>query len=184
MAGWVLGLSIVKNLVELHAGTVAASSSGKGLGASFHVRLPVAAVAAPTVAPKAPPPLPMGRRRLRTLFVEDNEYVREQIAWMLEQEGLDVVVCATGEQAEIEFNRSAFDVVVTDVSLPKMSGVDLARRLLAAHPRTWVVFASGYPMGDKLDQFGPRVRSLNKPFETVDLQRLLDEVHGNLEPSV
>ncbi len=120
------------------------------------------------------------RRRLRTLFVEDNEYLREQVAWMLEQEGLDLAVCATGEQAEIEWQRGAFDILITDVSLPRMSGVDLARRILAAAPDTWVVFATGYPMADRLAQFGPHVRSLDKPFDAVDLQRVLDEVHESL----
>ncbi len=137
---------------------------------------------AASVGPRAPQPH-SPRRRLRTLFVEDNEYLREQIAWMLEQEELDVVVCATGEQAEIEFKRGAFDVVITDVSLPKMSGVDLARRVLAASPTTWVVFATGYPMADKLAYFGSHVRSLDKPFDVADLQRVLEEIHDSVGPA-
>jgi CheY-like chemotaxis protein len=145
------------------------------------VRSLVARTGAETAAAAVPPPPQGGRRRLRTLFVEDNEYLREQIAWLLEQEGLDVVVCATAEQAEIEFHRGAFDVVMTDVSLPKMSGVDLARRILAAAPDTWVVFVTGYPLADRLAQFGPRVRALDKPFEVADLLRVLEEVHESLK---
>jgi CheY-like chemotaxis protein len=123
------------------------------------------------------------RRCLRTLFVEDHDHIREQLAWMLRQEGLDLVVCATGEEAEAEFKRDTFDIVVTDISLPKMSGVDLARRVLADAPETWIVFATGYPMSDALEQFGPNVRSLTKPFEVEDLRHVLNEIYDSFARS-
>ena len=122
--------------------------------------------------------------RLRALFVEDNADLREQIGWMLEEEGLDFVACANGEDAEVEFGKGGFDVVVTDVSLPKMSGVELARRLLAQWPKTWVVFSTGYPMGDRLAALGSNVRALLKPFEAEDLHRLMNEVRADFQQTV
>lgn len=117
---------------------------------------------------------------LRTLFVEDNADLREQIACLLEEEGLQLVSCATAEEALQAYEPGRFDLVVTDVSLPRMSGVDLARAVLRQAPHAWVVFSSGYPMGTDLSDFGPHVRALLKPFELQDLQQLVGEVRAQL----
>ena len=119
--------------------------------------------------------------RLRALFVEDHADLREQIGWMLEEEGLDVVTCANGEDAEAEFRKGGFDLVLTDISLPKRSGVDLARRVLAQSPQTWVIFSTGYEMGNRLSHLGPHVRMLLKPFEFDELHLLMDEVRADLQ---
>lgn len=113
---------------------------------------------------------------LRTLFVEDNEYLRDIIGELLQEEGLSVTTCADAEEAEAEFFRAPYDLVITDVSLPRMSGTDLAKRVLGAAPATWVVFSSGYALDKGLHQFGPNVRSLPKPFEVEALQALLLEI--------
>ncbi len=113
---------------------------------------------------------------IRTLFVEDNEYLREIIGELLQEEGLAVTACADAEEAEAEFLRTPYDLVITDVSLPRMSGTELAKRLLGAAPSTWVVFSSGYALDKGLQQFGPNVRSLPKPFEVEALQALLLEI--------
>ena len=127
-----------------------------------------------------PPESTLAGRPLRALFVEDNADLRELIASILEEEGLDVVACASGEEAESAFTDNPFDLVVTDVSLPGMSGVQLVKRLLATAPSTWMVFSTGYPMGDSLGSFGSHVRCLPKPFETEELQALLEEVRTAL----
>ena len=121
------------------------------------------------------------RPRLRALFVEDHADLREQIGWMLEEEGLDLVTCANGEDAEVEFGKGRFDLVLTDISLPKMSGVDLARRVLARSPQTWVIFSTGYEMGNRLSHLGPNVRMLLKPFEFDELHRVINEVRADLQ---
>ncbi len=117
---------------------------------------------------------------MRVLFVEDNDEVRSLIGELLEEEGLEVLACASAEAAEIEFDRGRFDVVLTDVSLPSMSGTELARRLLQKRPGLWMVFSSGYPMHDGLASWGPRVRSLLKPFELEELQVLMEEIRASL----
>lgn len=118
---------------------------------------------------------------LRTLFVEDNAELREQIGYLLEEEGLELVACATAEEALQAYAPGKFDLVVTDVSLPHMSGVDLARAILRLTPQAWLVFSSGYPMGSDLLDFGPNVRALLKPFELQDLQQLVGEVRAQLK---
>lgn len=122
-------------------------------------------------------PLPM---RLRALFVEDNLDLQEQIGWLLEEEGLDLVTCASGEDAIVEFAKGGFDAVVADVSLPKMTGVELARLVLAREPEAWAIFCTGYCMGDRLSDFGPNVRSLLKPFEPEALRDVMNEVRADL----
>ena len=99
---------------------------------------------------------------------------------MLEEEGLDLVTCASGEAAELEFRKGGFDVVVTDVSLPKMTGIEFARRVLAHSPQTWLIFSTGYALPGKLSEFGPHVRALLKPFEADELHRLMEEVRVGL----
>jgi len=113
---------------------------------------------------------------LRVLFVEDNDDLREQIAFLLEEVGLQPQSCATAEEALAIYSPGRFDLVLTDVSLPQMSGVDLARAILRHAPDAWVVFSSGYAMGSDLSDFGPNVRALLKPFDVPDLQQLLAEI--------
>jgi len=121
----------------------------------------------------------LGRRAdrpLRALFVEDNDDLREQITWMLEEEGLKVQSFAGAEEALACYVPEDVDLVITDVSLSGMSGVEFARAILRRAPDAWVVFSSGYPMGNDLSDFGPHVRALLKPFDFADVRRLIDEV--------
>ncbi len=115
---------------------------------------------------------------LRILFVEDNEYLRETIAALLEAADREVVSCGSAEQALREFSRCRCDVLITDVSLGGMSGIDLARAVLRIEPGAWVVISSGYAFDHGLDALGPRVSSLPKPFELDDLDALLDRVRA------
>ena len=71
--------------------------------------------------------------------------------------------------------------MLTDISLPKMSGVDLARQVLAQSPLTWVIFSIGYELGNRLSHLGPKVRMLLKPFEFDELHRLMNEVRADLQ---
>ena len=79
--------------------------------------------------------------------------------------------------------QEPFDVLVTDVSLPGMSGTDLARHVLAKDPERWVVLCSGYHFGAALASLGPHVRALVKPFELEDLDALLAEISTALKTS-
>lgn len=118
---------------------------------------------------------------MRVLYVEDHEDVRELIGELLVEEGLDVLACESGEAALSAFESSGpFDFVLTDVSLPGVSGTDLARLLLAREPGLWVVFASGYVMPISAATWGPRVRALLKPFEAEQLTALVTEIRADL----
>jgi len=117
------------------------------------------------------------RRRLRALFVEDNVDLQEQIGWMLDEAGVDFVACANAEEALAMFEPGNFDLVMADISLPGMSGVDLAKLVLQRHPDSWFVFSTGYAMGDALAKLGRHVRTLVKPFDLEELLEILEEIH-------
>ncbi|MEP7099530.1 MAG: response regulator [Burkholderiales bacterium] len=114
------------------------------------------------------------------LYVEDNDDVRELIGMLLEGAARELVQCASGEAALAALAQRPFDILITDVSLPGLSGTELARRALAANPRQWVVLCSGYEFGQALHTLGPNVRSLPKPFEAEDLDALLSEIMTRL----
>ena len=117
---------------------------------------------------------------LSILYVEDNQELRETFLEMLEAEGREIVACADGEAALALWEARAFDVVLTDISLPGMSGTDLARRILAKDPNKWIVLCSGYHYPHGLATLGPNVRSLPKPFELEELDALMCEITGVL----
>lgn len=119
--------------------------------------------------------------KLCVLFVEDDEYLRETLAAMLEEDDREVHPCANAEEALAAFAERPFDVLVSDVSLPGMSGMDLARKVLEHKPEQWVVLSSGYLLDDKaLREMGPNVRSLPKPFEMDDMDALLGRIRQQL----
>lgn len=117
---------------------------------------------------------------MRILYVEDNADLRETIGLLMESESRFVTSCATAEQA-LELDAvQPFDVVVSDVSLPGLSGTDLARQLLEADTQRWIILCSGYDLGPYPTAWGPHVRTLLKPFEIEDLETLLDSIQEAL----
>ena len=117
---------------------------------------------------------------MRILYVEDHPELRETIGMLMEGEGRIVTPCASAEEALVLDAGNPFDVLVTDVSLPGLSGTDLARQLLADDPQRWVVLCSGYELGSQPTQWGPNVRVLLKPFELEELEQLLTSIHTAL----
>jgi YesN/AraC family two-component response regulator len=94
----------------------------------------------------------------------------------MEGDGQTVTSCATAEEALELDAQQTFDLLVSDVSLPGLSGTDLARKLLAEDPQRWVVLCSGYELGSYPTSWGPNVRTLLKPFELDELDQLLGSI--------
>ncbi len=172
-----LGLTLVRRLVELHGGTVAAASGGPGQGSELTVRLPIVTVPDHAVdvtstsrpAPHAEP--------LRILVVEDNEDSRDMLQMLLEGQGHSVDVAGDGIAGLECLLGSAHDVALVDVGLPGIDGYDLARRVRERRPDAAVrlVALTGYGQAED------RARALAagfdehlvKPVTAVDLQRVL-----------
>jgi CheY-like chemotaxis protein len=113
---------------------------------------------------------------LRILYVEDNQLVREVTSELLTQERRHIVALANAEDALREFKRQSFDLVITDVSLPAMSGLDLVRHILELNPAAPIIIASGYFLDLTLQPWGSNVRAIIKPFEGADIDALITEV--------
>jgi len=126
-----LGLAIVRHLVELHGGTVAAASPGEGLGATFTVRIP--ALDAQGESRPAPAVLEAdGLRRLAglvVLVVDDDAGSRELVSSMLEGYGARVTTVDSGERALALLMQQPPDVLIADLAMPQMTGIDLIHRV-------------------------------------------------------
>jgi len=142
-----IGLSLVKGLVEMHGGKVAAESAGAGAGSRFTVSLPRSVVVDPPRA-KAPRPAaaPAALRARRVLLVEDNADAAEAVLLLLRELGHDVSVVHDGLQALGAAEAFDPDIVLLDIGLPGMDGYELARRMRGM-PRladAFIVAVSGY----------------------------------------
>lgn len=121
---------------------------------------------------------------LRILYVEDNPLVREVTSELLIRDDRHVVASSTAEEALREFQGKIFDIVITDVSLPAMSGLDLTRKILDLKPGTAIIVASGYFLDLTVLQLGPTVRAIVKPFEAAEIDTLIDELFAGTAPAL
>jgi PAS domain S-box-containing protein len=123
-----IGLTLVKTLVELQGGTVAAHSDGLGRGSEFTVRLPVLTEKAkPASRPAASPPPPAASRRV--LIVDDNDDGAESLAMLLRISGHQTYKAHDGIAAIEEAERLRPDAVLLDIGLPGMNGYEACRRI-------------------------------------------------------
>ena len=132
-SGLGLGLSLVRHLVELHGGTIAATSEGKGHGATFTMRLPLLGAVADdaAVSPAAPAHDVNTIRGRRVLVVDDDVDTRELAGEALMQAGVQVTAVASAEEALAAVRAEPPDAIVADIGLPVVSGYDLMRQLRA-----------------------------------------------------
>jgi signal transduction histidine kinase/ActR/RegA family two-component response regulator len=125
-----LGLALVRQIVELHGGTVNASSSGTNRGSAFVVRLPIAS--ASMVAP-APAAEPVTLKGIHILIVDDNEDGREMLKTALRDYGaiVDVAAGANEAMALLEDTLTP-DVIISDIGMPDADGYEFIRRVRTA----------------------------------------------------
>jgi CheY-like chemotaxis protein len=122
-----IGLSVVKRLIEMHGGTVSASSAGAGQGATFTIRLPRVAQAGVTATDVSMPAV----ARRRALVVDDNQDAAESLAMLLSLDGHEVQAVFSPEQALECVSTFHPEVVLLDIGLPGMDGYEVARRVRA-----------------------------------------------------
>lgn len=121
-----IGLALVRGIVELHGGSIAAASAGPGLGSRFTVRLPLAAG---PVRPAAGPVKDEVQAEVRVMVVDDNQDAAETLAMALELLGCTAKIAHTATEA-LELARVFHPTVgLLDIGLPDMTGYELARRL-------------------------------------------------------
>jgi PAS domain S-box-containing protein len=167
-----LGLSTVDGIVSQSGGFIKVESE-LGEGAAFTVYLPAVDGLANSIP--LPPPEPARAGDETILLVEDEEIVRRLIQRMLEEAGYKVLIAANGHDALTLAEAANFDLVLTDVVMPHMSGSELISRL---DPRIPVLFISGYT-AELVEQhrvLDPGTNLLQKPFTAVELTRKIREL--------
>ncbi|TWU20019.1 hybrid sensor histidine kinase/response regulator [Allorhodopirellula heiligendammensis] len=131
VAGLGIGLTLVRTLVELHGGTVAAASDGIGKGSEFTIRLPAAI--APEVQEAVPAKAPHNVRPMKVLVVDDMRALSVILSRLLTKLGHDVRIVDSGTAALEVLQTFPADVVFSDISMPGMTGYELAKQLRKDH---------------------------------------------------
>ena len=183
-----IGLAIVRHLVELHGGSVSASSDGEDRGATFRVRLPAVALGVTAlerdraVANPVLPPV-AGRtfdlHGCRVVLVEDEPDGRELLAESLRKAGAHVVAVGTAAEGFEAIRRSPPDVLVSDIAMPDEDGYSLVRRVRRLAPehggRVPAIACSAYAREeDRLRALAAGFqRHLAKPLDPADLVALV-----------
>jgi len=174
-----VGLTLVRRLVELHGGTVAAASPGPGRGSEFVVRLPLASGVGtePTRAVASPPAGRPAPRRV--LVVDDNVDAADSLAMLLRLTGHTVWTAYGGPSALEAAERHRPEVVLLDIGLPGMDGYEVARRLRSGAAAAATLLAlTGY--GQETDRRKTHEAGFDhhlvKPVDPDDLVRLFATV--------
>lgn len=172
-----IGLTLVKRLVEMHGGSVSASSDGPGRGSAFTIRLPRLGLHVEPVATAPTRTAFTGARRV--LLVEDSADVRRMLRLRLELEGHEVHETEDGITALSEALDFRPDVAVIDIGLPGPDGWEVARQLRATEvgSRMILLAISGY--GRLADQERSREAGFDAHLvKPVDLDMLTDAIYG------
>ena len=167
-----LGLAISRRLVELMGGEIGVTSvEGEGATFAFVVRLETAAESQPPRPDIVAGPVPS--RRGRALLAEDNPINRKVALLLLHRLGWDVDTAEDGRQALEALARQPYDVVLLDIQMPDIDGLEVARRLLASEPdptrRPWLIAVTANAVaGDRdaclavgIDDFVPKPVTLD-----------------------
>jgi PAS domain S-box-containing protein len=125
-----IGLALAKQLVEMHGGSVTASSAGPGQGSEFVVRLPILA-AQPASTPSAEPPTRPALLPRRILVVDDNQDTAASLVMLLQQDANEIRAAYDGPEAIQTAQQFRPDVVLLDIGLPNLNGYDVARHIRA-----------------------------------------------------
>jgi PAS domain S-box-containing protein len=168
-----LGLSICKNLVELHGGKVSVNSRGRGFGTTATVQLKSVADASMAEDEQEP----AGDQQLlslRILLVEDHDDTRRVLARLLTHFGYNVSIASTVEEARNTFQAERFDAILSDIGLPDGTGYDLIAEAKKTHDFKAVAL-TGYGMSQDIRRSKEAGFDfhLTKPVDVAELRTVL-----------
>jgi len=178
LGGLGIGLTLVKRLVEMHGGTVAAESAGQDMGSTFVIRLPAILEPSQLPHPANEEPARIGASSLRMLVVDDNHDSADSLALLLRCTGGEIRTAYDGLEALQVASDFRPDVVLLDIGLPKADGHEVARRLRREPwgQRMCLIAVTGW--SDESDRARSRDAGFDhhlvKPLDTGRLAQLLD----------
>jgi CheY-like chemotaxis protein len=176
-----IGLAISRRLIELHGGSMSASSEGLGRGSEFLIRLPLGASARRSAA-SLRQRNPAAHKRQRVLIIEDNVDVAKALRVLVTSIGHDVQTAPDGPSGIALLETFTPDVLLLDIGLPGMSGYEVARRVrsLPCGEKILIVAVTGW--GQESDRKHARQAGfdhhLTKPVRLEELERALHSVRA------
>jgi CheY-like chemotaxis protein len=177
-AGTGLGLAVAHGIVNEHEGAISVAST-QGCGTTVVIHLPT--VRASTPAPEQRvSELPPGGSGERILFVDDEQALCTAAGTILSRAGYDPVVCRDSEEAwrRVQSEPDAFALVVSDLTMPGMTGLDLATRIHDIRPDLPILLCSGHAEGlttQSLRELGV-CELLEKPFDYKVFTRTVGKI--------
>jgi PAS domain S-box-containing protein len=165
-----LGLAVSHQIVTGSDGHIFVESE-LGAGTTLHIFLPLCGADEATAVPETAPAIALGR----VLLVEDELEVAAGVSMLLEVEGAEVHVVHRGGEVIPAIERFAPDVVVLDIGLPDIDGVEVYEGLARRWPNLRVLFSTGHAQAHNLETLllRPNVALLVKPYEMSDLRAAL-----------
>jgi two-component system, cell cycle sensor histidine kinase and response regulator CckA len=169
-----MGLAVVQGVVQSHGGTISVQSD-HGKGTRFQLLFPMVSVEQPAEREVSRPEIPMGNERI--LFVDDEAAIVMMTEQMLRRLGYQVESCSHPDDALACFSADPmrFDLLITDMSMPSMSGDQLASAILTIRPGLPLILSTGY--SNKLNGVSPSDLGasaiLHKPFVMEKLARVV-----------
>lgn len=179
-----LGLSVAHGIMGRHGGAISLHSA-PGEGTSFHLYLPETSPPMDDAPARTPERIAASKQ---LLFADDDQSVRQAWATLLERQGWAVSTARDGEEAWALFQRGTprFDLVLSDLSMPKLDGASLAKRIRATESPPPIVLMSGNVSAEDADLLVRTdfVAVLHKPVDPDELFRVLAEVFEQVSPKV
>ncbi len=168
-----LGLSTSYGIVARHGGSITVESE-PGRGSRFSIAFPI-----PATLPDDPEaaPLTVGRRTGRILVIDDEPHLRDVVTNLLRLEGHLAVGVGSGAEGVEVFRSEPFDVVITDLGMPDLSGLEVARKAREVHPGVRIILCTGWNAAlSQAEQRASGVdRLLEKPFRLDKLLQLVND---------
>jgi signal transduction histidine kinase/ActR/RegA family two-component response regulator len=181
-----IGLALVKGIVELHGGTVAAQSAGLGKGSEFLIRLPLIP-ASPAVEPREAESTPTAFGKLRLLIADDNKDAADTLALLLSLDGCEVRTVYGGRAAVSMAETFHPDVALLDIGMPEMDGFATARAIRRQHGGMKICLVAVTGWGQEHDKRRSYeagfAMHLTKPVDPDRLRALLARLRTGASPA-
>jgi signal transduction histidine kinase len=187
--GMGLGLAISRMMMEMHAGSISATSGGRNQGTAFLIKLPLLQITGPapvdanhsTPPPRPPSAVNPDEQRRRILLVEDHKPTSRTLAHLLTRRNYSVVAAGCLAEARAAASRENFDLLISDIGLPDGNGYELMTELNGRHGLVGIAL-TGYGMEEDVSrsQAAGFVTHLTKPVTVQALDSALSAASHRL----